>query len=231
MEDELFGTQSATPQQASTLREMARKAQDRIRVFNPTETDYTVRWDGIGFVVPGRVRDNGNGAGQAILPRYVAQNYVKHMTDKILGEKMISAIRSENERRRSTGQANMNQWEERIQYDTQFRIDNPDARRMVLEVLWLGIEEEFGMDTPERVQDQGNYDPRSLDERILEKLDRPARKVSGDMPTAESLISAVPARNKTEVASVLDAPDPIAVPTPQEAVANAQEDLLSEVSA
>lgn len=231
MEDELFGSQPLNPQQATTLREMARKAQDRIRVYNPTDADYTIRWDGIGFVVPARLKDNGNGGGQSILPRYIAQNYVKHMTDKILGEKMITAIKSENLRRQGTGQASMNQWEERIQFDTQFRIDNPDARRMVLEILWLGIEEEYGMEDPVREQDQA-YDPRPVDEQILATMDRPARRLDpATTPTAESMIEQAPIRNATQAqASVLDAPEvatDIPVPDP---VIIAKDDLVNEVA-
>src|SRR5437879_1623530 len=127
--DDIFNTgPQYSQQQIANLQELERRSNDRIRVYNPTADDYVVYWGGAGFRVPNRNKDLGHGNGQAVVMRYVAENYVKHMADKILGQRMVAAILAENKRRESIGMATMNHWEDRLHFDTQFRIDNPQLR-------------------------------------------------------------------------------------------------------
>lgn len=192
MEDTLLGIQY-TPQQEATLAEMERKAQDRIRVYNPTEENFTVLWGGLGFIIPAKHMDMGHGKGQLILPRYIAKNYVTKMTTNILGHKLVQAVKDANALRAERGQPAMNHWEERLNFEAPFRTDNEEARRNLIPLLWLGVEEEFGMEAP--AQDTAHRrDPRSVDEQILAQLDRPARKLE-----------------EVELPSVPVAPDPVQV--------------------
>lgn len=177
------GANQLTPQQEATLQEMERKAQDRIRVYNPTEEDTTVIWGGLGFVIPAKNKDLGHGRGQQILPRYIAKKYCIEMTTKILGQRLTKAVQDANQLRAERGQPKMNHWEERLNFEAPFRTDNPEARRAILPLLWLGIEEEFGMDVVSNNQTD-RRDPRSIDEQMLASLDRPARKIEDtELPT------------------------------------------------
>lgn len=162
-----------TPKQAATLRELQRRANDRIRVYNPTGEDFTVYWDQMGFIVPAKDKDNGQGQGQAVVPRYVADNYFKHMSDKILGEERLKEIEQENKKRTATGQSVMNHYEDRVKFESQIRVAMPDRLRRLHDILILGVEEKYGSNPVDE------FTPRPDNTSIydeLGKVDRPARK-------------------------------------------------------
>lgn len=165
-----------TPQQVTNLRELERRSQDEIRVYNYTSEDFQVSWDRYLWTIPNKDRDTGSGKGQAILPRYVAENYVKHFTDKVLSIVKDKAIADEQERRKEKGQELLKvDSEDRLRYETQFRIDNPEKRRDIIKKIWLGIEREYGVDQiPDMAQP--NLDDRSLDQKLLAELEKPAQK-------------------------------------------------------
>lgn len=181
-----FETPKLTPAQAKTLKEMARMSNDRIRVYNPTDEDFIVRWDGGGFMVPSKNRDIGQGKGQAVHPRYICVKFVRELTDKILGGQRVAAILLENERRITTGMAKMNHFEDRVQFETMFREDNPEKRGKLIALLWLGIEEQYGLDVQMQGEDLQKKDPRSIDEQILANLEKPAKKLDDNaLPSLE----------------------------------------------
>ena len=158
-------------------REAQRKANDRILVFNPTEQDYTQRFDGIGFTIPNKNKDNGHGAGCAVVPRYVEQLYIKHMTDLILGGKQLDAIRDENKDRVSKGMKEMDKYigGEGAMFAEKYKIDNDDQRTEIFKILYRGVVEEYGIDDV-KVQNTGikEYDPRSFEEKMEAELDNTA---------------------------------------------------------
>ncbi len=160
---------------SATLREMARRANDRIRVYNFNKEDFKVMWDSFIWTVPGKDTDSGQGKGQAILPRYVAENYVKHFTDFELGKIRDQAIKGENQRLIEKGNRPMAiDSSERLQFETQYSLDNVERRREVIKQIWLGIEEEYGMEQTEAMQPKVP-DQKTIDQRLLDELDRPAK--------------------------------------------------------
>lgn len=176
--DNLFADEQLTPAQQRTLKEMGRMSLDRIRVYNPLDEDYNVRWDGLYFLVPGKNKDIGYGKGQAVHPRYVAVKFARELTDKILGEKMLTAVKAENDRRVAAGLAKMTKYDgenSEYGYAMQFNPNDVSERTKVLTMVWLGVESKYGMDTPQSNPEQEQRrDPRNIDEMILEQLERPA---------------------------------------------------------
>lgn len=205
-------TQNYTPQQVATMAEMERKAQDRIRVCNITDNDFTVLWGGLGFIVPGKNSDMGHGPGQQILPRYIAINYVTKMIDKILGERMVQAVRDANNLRASRGMPELNKWQEQGLIENQFRIDNQDMRKKILPYLWVGVEEEWGMDmSPEATSVQ-----RQIDSELIARLEQPAQKLES-LPTLDPSILTPASVPPSPLAPTLNNPEnvlPLSNPSP-----------------
>src|SRR3972149_5669820 len=85
------------------IQEMERRANDLLRVYNPTDADYIVKWDKRGgtklFRVPAK--------GEAVHIRYIAEKYVREMFEKIIMEKAMTAVLKENEARVAKGMAEM----------------------------------------------------------------------------------------------------------------------------
>lgn len=229
-----------TPQQAATLQELERKAHDRIRVYNPTEEDFIVLWGGLTFEIPAKTKDLGHGKGQQILPRYIARNYVVKMTDRILGNRLVKAVKEANDLRASRGMSRMNHWEERDNFEAPFRTDNIEARDAIRPLLWLGIEEEFGgvVQTPERAREL-------TEEQKLAMLDRPARKLEDaelpGVPEAPDPIKlneavlntspTIPDPGLPPIESVQVVPPPSTpVPTPNELPGVAMDSLIADLT-
>jgi len=179
---------------AKTLAEMQRRSNDRIRVYNPTDTDFKVAYDTAGaggiWTIPARTKDNGFGPGQNVLPRYIAVNYVKHMTDKIIGERGVEALRKVNADRVAKGMRPLDRWEGTPESQDlvlgQYRTDNMDERRKIASILWVGVEEEFAANQPAEVKLENNLDPRGMDEKILDSMNRTAKPLT-EFPTLEVL--------------------------------------------
>lgn len=169
------------------LREMERKANDRIRVYNYTDDDFQVLWDSYIFTIPSKNKDTGAGKGQAIVPRYVAQNYVTHFTDAQLTKTKDSAIKAENKRLIDGGNRAMSiDSQERLVFETQYSIGNPEKRSTILAQIWLGVEEEFGLG--QRAEDEllPKKDERPMDEVLIEQLERRATPRTEPTPPSES---------------------------------------------
>lgn len=174
MDDLALDTTTPEAQQKqATLKEMARRSQDRIRVYNPLDEDYTVRFDSIGFVIPNRNKDNGHGMGVAVVFRYVAQNYLTQMIDLLLTSKLDDAVKLENERRAKLGMLPMTKFigGEELMFTQSLRTDNQEARRRLVPVIWLGLAERYGTEAREESISGKPKDDRPLDERLLTEIE------------------------------------------------------------
>ncbi len=175
MDPDILTDSENTPEvqkRQATLKEMARRSQDRILVHNPTDADYTVRFDSIGFVVPNRNKDNGHGLGNAVIFRYVAINYMTQMINLILGSKMDEAVRLENEDRKKRGEPEMTKFMggQEVEFTQHLRTDNQEARRKLVPTIWLGLVERYGEDVKESTLGKPK-DDRPLDERLLDEIE------------------------------------------------------------
>ncbi len=191
---QLLGVQLRDDQIAS-LKEMARQANDRLRVYNPTDDDYYVAWDLAGsggrFLVPSKNKDVGYGAGQAVHARYICFKYFKEMSNKILGERLKDAIEKENNDRMAKGFKAMDKSfdsQEELRFSGPYLVNNSDRLQELLPVLILGVEEEYGLDTQpvQKTEAQINWD------KINSLVNRPARRPE-EAPQAAPIPSETPA--------------------------------------
>ena len=175
------------------LKEMARKANDEIMVYNPTTEDYPVKWGGMYWVVPNRTKDNGQGKGKEVLLRYLADKYRKEMVDKL--------ITKENDEKMAVEKKNYkgNFWpahEERVA----LRTTNPELRKKYIKIVWLGLHKRFGIDqlpgeitgVPLKPRDR-----RPLDEILQEEIDNEVKEVP------DELIQNKPVTQKEEFAKAI----------------------------
>lgn len=131
--------------------EQRRKSQDMIRVFNPTNEDYTLVWDEGGasarFVVPQQHKDIGWGPGMRVMQRYLARKFTKEIVDKMILTQQDNKLRQIKEKLEKQGSADIEYNANMQLMSTQgMRSDSPDVRQPLEDMVWLGIEEEFGVD-------------------------------------------------------------------------------------
>lgn len=146
-------------QEALAMRELARRANDSLRVFNPLQDDYRVAvglYDEVTpggyFLVPGCNTDIGFGKGQNVHPRFVAFKFFKEISHIILDAEMRLRIQQENERRSSTGMKPLDKTfstseELGFVYENKLQPTQQDKLMNLLPKIILGVEREWGMDT------------------------------------------------------------------------------------
>lgn len=154
-------------------REMYRKSLDTIRVYNPTDQDYSVVWDGFKHVIPSKNRDAGQGKGQRLLPRYIAEKYVRDMKNKLIYEEGEQKVKQllEDAPKELKIKYEADPYERQKLYDMAPRVDNPTEIAKWYKVLWLGVEEQYGLDSPESTSQPEMQDQRPIEEQILEQME------------------------------------------------------------
>lgn len=146
------------------MKELERKSQDSVKVYNPTPSDFEVKWNGYIWRFPNKSVDSGFGLGCVIVPRYIANHYVKHMTDALIlkeSEKVLSAAR-----KKYTGN-NWNQEEERLA----LRTNNPSLVEKYARILFKGKVKDFGMDRPIVEEEKPSATDKPIHLSILDKLE------------------------------------------------------------
>jgi hypothetical protein len=148
--------------------EQRRKMQDQIRVYNPTDKDYTLRWDDGGavskFVVPAKDKDMGWGKGMRVMQRYLALKFTRELTTEIINSKFNEILLEKKEKLEKQGAT-------AVEYNANIQLmgtkysdtSKADVRQPIEDEIWMGIEEEFGMDIemtePQQVKPYGFEDP------------------------------------------------------------------------
>lgn len=110
---------------------------DDVAVYNPLDEDYRETYDLIVYRFPAK--------SKTVIKRYVAENYVSHMIDKILFGENDRAVNKENERRAKLGQSPMNKWAEQGEFEAKLGIlTNAKKREELFNMLFLGTVKKFG---------------------------------------------------------------------------------------
>lgn len=168
------------------LREMQRTSLDLIRIYNPTDTDFTILWDGFKHVVPSKDKDVGYGKGMRVVQRYLAEWYKKHMTDKMINDKQDMKLAQLKEKYDKAGvedgllKANLE-----LERNRGMRTDNEEEVRRISAIIWLGIEERFGMDN--MIENEGDkIDRLSVHEKVSEELKNKMYVKPKDVPVQTS---------------------------------------------
>jgi len=186
--------QAAARQQSkdeAVKREMYRSSMDLIRVYNPTDEDFSIIWGEFKHVVPNKNKDIGYGKGQRVVQRYLAMWYLKHMADHIINQKQDAELRKVHAQLEKEGvEDSLLKANQLVERKRELRTDNQEEIKKIAEVIWLGLEERFGLDeqmagaTKAEIQDQ-----RPIHEQIADTL---KNKRVAPVETAE------PVRNTTE---------------------------------
>lgn len=130
---------------SSYQQELERRADDLLRVYNPTDKRYVVEYD----------KKNGTkmfpveAKSEAVFVRYIAEKYIKEMYNKIIIEEADEAVRKENERRIKVGMAAMDKTlktNEQNVFESKFYIGNDKRAKEIISLLYMGVESEFGVD-------------------------------------------------------------------------------------
>lgn len=145
-------------------RELQRKSLDQLRVYNPTDKDYAVIWDGFNHIVPSKQ--------ERTLPRYIATKYFKEMINQIIYDEEEKAIAEANSKRLERGNPPLTA-QERETYALQYGLHtaNEDKRREIMKVLYKGVAEEYGVDMPLEGKPV-KKDERTTDEKLLAELEK-----------------------------------------------------------
>jgi hypothetical protein len=167
--------------QSIDTRELERKSQDRIKVLNPTDKELKVVWDGYAHKVPAK--------GDATLPRYLANKYIREQATAFLVNKQDEAVSLENEKRRKSGKEEMEKWQGGDQevFEGKFRfahgVNNPEALRMAMKMFYGGLVEEYGLDM--RAEKEEGRDNRRIEDVLLEDLERETPQVDDNVASKE----------------------------------------------
>jgi hypothetical protein len=154
----------------SILREMERTSLDLIRIYNPTSEDFVIIWDGFKHVVPHKGKDVGYGLGMRVVQRYLAEWYKKHMTDKMINEMQDAKLGELKEKYEKAGvedgvlKAHLD-----VERNRGLRTDNEPEVARIANIIWLGIEERFGLDDRVEQVDE-KIDKLSVHEKVSEAL-------------------------------------------------------------
>lgn len=180
--------------------EQRRKSQDLIRVHNPTNTDYVLVWDEGGqaarFVVPNKDKDLGWGKGMRVMQRYLAKKYTKEMVDKIILGRQDEKLQILKANLEKQGSVDVNfHANQQLLSVTGMRSDNAEVRKPLEDILWMGMEEEFGLDM-EFVEEQK---PKTTIEDPFERLESKRYVPAPVMPlegTEDALPSITPPKKR-----------------------------------
>lgn len=159
------------------IRELERKSQDSVKIYNPTMSDFEFKWNGYLWHCPAKVKDEGFGMGCMIVPRYIATHYVRHMTDKLIlkeSEKMLEVAK-----KKYTG-TNWAQEEER----QALRTNNPTLIEKYARILWRGKVRDYGMDRPIVEEEKATGNDQSMHLSIIEKLEAEEMQTVKEAPRA-----------------------------------------------
>lgn len=178
-----------TEDPAKIHRELYNRSRDIIAVKNPTNKDYRVIFDMRYFVVPAIQKDIGHGKGVATLQRYLAEKYVREMTNLLLSDRSRDLVNKQNEMRSEKGMLPLTKYpsdfsEESVESTVQ--INQIETRRDIVRVLWLGIVEKAPEDLYLQQQKQAPDPTKTADDMIFKDLDSIVYK--GDTtPTVEKV--------------------------------------------
>ncbi len=161
------------------LREMERKSQDILKIFNSQEKDYSLTYDARQWVVPNKDNDLGYGKGCLDVPRYIANHYFKHMIDGLINEESDKLVAKAKKTYKG------GHWPEE-ELKIALRTSNPELRKKYLKILYRGVVREFALaEAPLDVAPPKKKDDRPLDEQLLEDIDAPIYVAKKDRESEE----------------------------------------------
>lgn len=142
-------TPAAKHQSELIKKELRRMSQDVVAVYNPTDEDYPLKWDGFYHVVPNKNKNNGYGKGVLHVSRYLGMKYIEEMRTKLLNQETDKLVAKENDRRVKAGLQPMTKYmggadSELVYAQRVTGIGKPERELEVNKLLYKGLIQEFG---------------------------------------------------------------------------------------
>lgn len=122
--------------------ELERRANDLLRVYNPTDEDYIVIWDKKSGGKVFRVRAKQ----EEVLFRYIAEKYIREMFQKLINEEVEKAVLKANEERIAKGMAEMTKYAEQYRFESPLINPTSDKAKRIISILYVGVDREYGVD-------------------------------------------------------------------------------------
>lgn len=159
-----------------TKRELERRKLDRCKVYNFTDKDFTIIYDGYANTVPTHT--------EAVFFRYIAEPFAIQLVDKYLMDLAEDEVKKVNADRASLGLSKVMRMEKNEIYaNPEFSILNINVRRPLMRQAWKGVVEEFGMNNVVEQKQIKQQDTRPVDEQLFEEIDK-ENLVSAESPQA-----------------------------------------------
>lgn len=191
----LGGERPKTPVEEAWHAEQERKKYDIIRVKNPTNQDFYVKYDtGRYQKIPAN--------STVDVPRYIATRYITHQKDAIIHAMSQTKHDEYMKEREAKGLPRYkSKWEENEETysSSEYPKTNDDKlMEQVISDLWVGLVYEFGRDVPPQSMDPraGEVNLTPQDVRIMEKFEK--RKVDpNEQPSHTFAATPIPAPSVT----------------------------------
>lgn len=151
------------PNQSIDARERVRRSYNKHKVNNPFDKDYSTVWDGFHHVVKAH--------SFAILEEFLANKWLEEQCIRIITEEADTAVKTENERRRTNNQLPMDRTRktgEQLEFESPYyagwRQKFPEVVKKY--GLYGGMVEEYGMQYLPSVAPENRQIARSLIEDL-----------------------------------------------------------------
>jgi len=155
-------------------RELYRRSQDDVMVYNPTEQDYTIYWDGFPHIIPAKNRNIGWGNGKRETKRYIGELFAKRMVVQLINEQGQKAGEKRVKEMEKNGVNFANDADGKYKENIQVwgnqgvvpRTDNPELVEKYWDNVFLGIVREYGVEVAEQDMTRVREQSEPLDEKI-----------------------------------------------------------------
>lgn len=151
--------------------ELHRRSLDLIVVNNPLNDPYTVIWNTVeAHLIPAGNQDIGYGNGNNMVPRFVAEKYMKEMTDKILTMEIDQMVANENKKRLKEGKEEMAKYQGGAQFIMEKKTDTPSDRERIMKSLFVRIEREYAMGSEQEMEPRTDSFERTSDDKLFDSI-------------------------------------------------------------
>jgi hypothetical protein len=157
------------PRGEALKKEMERSSLDVIRVYNPTNRDYVLDWDGFKHRIPAKQ--------QKSLQRYLASKYCREMKNQLINEMADKELDNLKQTLIDKGDTDaVYNANDRFQRQSKYRTNDIELIKKIYKDIWLGVESAYGRDDmePEKAENSKLY--ASAEDEVLASMNMEYRE-------------------------------------------------------
>ena len=157
------------PRGEALKKEMERSSLDVIRVYNPTNRDYVLDWDGFKHRIPAKQ--------QKSLQRYLASKYCREMKNQLINEMADKELDNLKQTLIDKGDTDaVYNANDRFQRQSKYRTNDIELIKKIYKDIWLGVESAYGRDDmePEKAENSKLY--ASAEDEVLASMNMEFRE-------------------------------------------------------